>query len=655
MQSTTTNMITCEQCGKLHPAGTLVCDVCGAALTTWPYLAGTPLAEELGLHRMPANADLLEGLRALSGSLCPHCGSPNRAGASFCVQCGRTLGASDNGARLPPGPGPGMLARSPGLGSLAPWTVLRERYRIVRKIAQGGMGAVYEAEDLEAPGTRWAIKEMAQSALHPDERTQSLRDFMREATLLATLTHPNLPTFNGIFNENNKHYLVMEFIPGRTLEYIVSTTRGFLPEDRVLGWAAQLCDVLTYLHTQDPPIIYRDCKPGNIMLVEGSQQVKLIDFGIARFHRAGRSTDDAAYGTAGYSPPEQYGHGQTDQRSDIYALAATLHHLLTGHDPGQNPFHWRSARSYNPHVSRRVDQALMQAVELKPELRFASVEDFRRALGLATPVGNRPTETLPAAAPVVLAPTTALPKTDAIPVAKPRPAPPPPARPPVALPAFPAMPAPALSVSESVIDRGAMGKKARGGRRVQVVNTGEGPLKGRVQASAPWIALNVREFSGDVADLTIKARPRGLALDRYRWRVPNVFGVLAGGLWQALRRNWLLRVLLPLMLLIGGGVLLTERPLLGLAMAAGLLLGMGSGITQLWLWWVARHVAWFVPAPRQNVGYVQVESNAGARRVEVRVLARPGFLRLALGWLLVSLLLITELVVLGWAVLYWPW
>jgi serine/threonine-protein kinase len=620
-------------------------------------VAGTPLAEELGLHRLPPHSDLLEGLKALSGSLCPHCGSANRPGALFCVQCGRTLTTLDDGAAaaglpgLLPGPGPGVLARSPGLGNLAPGTVLRERYRITRKIAQGGMGAVYEADDLAARGTRWAIKEMAQSALHPDERTQSLRDFMREATLLATLEHPNLPAFNGIFNENNKHYLVMEFIAGRTLEQILATTRGFLAEDRVLGWAAQLCDVLTYLHTQDPPIIYRDCKPGNVMLVDGTQQVKLIDFGIARFHRAGRSTDDAAYGTAGYAPPEQYGHGQTDPRSDIYALAATLHHLLTSHDPGQNPFHWRSARSYNPHVSRRVDMALMRALELKPELRFQTAEEFRRALGLAVAAPHRPTAALPAAA-APRAPTTALDKTDVIPVpvAAPATVPPPAPGPPLALPA-----APAVRVPEGVIDLGPIGKAARKGRRVKVTSESGAPVKTWVQTSAPWIALSQREFAGAATDLTIAARRRGLKLARFQWPVPNLFTLLPKGLWRAFTRNGLLRWLLPVLVVVGAMVLLTQRPIAAFALAAGLLLGMAVGIAQIWLWLVALQVGWFVPAPRQNIGYVQVDTQGGGRRlVEVRVLARPGFVRAALGWMLVSLLLIAELVGLGWLVLYWP-
>jgi hypothetical protein len=206
-----------------------------------------------------------------------------------------------------------------------------------------------------------------------------------------------------------------------------------------------------------------------------------------------------------------------------------------------------------------------------------------------------------------------------------------------------------------VIDLGPMGKAARKGRRVKVTSATGAPVKGWVQPSAPWIALSMREFAGSAADLTIAARQRGLKLARFQWRVPNLFALLPRGLWRALTRSSLLRWLLPVLLVVGAGVLLTQRPIAALALAAGLLLGMATGITQLWLWLVAVQVGWFVPAPRQNIGYVQVDTQGGGRRlVEVRVLARPGFLRAALGWLLVSLLLIAELVGLGWLILYWP-
>jgi serine/threonine protein kinase len=646
-------MITCDHCGKLHPAGTAICDVCGTTLAAWPYVASTPLAEELGLDRLPPDADMLAGLKALSASLCPFCHGVNRPGASFCVHCGRTLPGGDEPPVVPvPGPGPGVMARAPGPGNLPVGTVLHDQYQIIRKVAQGGMGAVYEVRDLTQPGTRWAVKEMAQAVLHPEERTQALRDFMREATILATLQHPNLPTFNGFFSENNKHYLVMEYIAGRTLEQVVSSTRDFLPEARVMGWAAQLCDVLTYLHTQDPPIIYRDCKPGNVMLADGSEQVKLIDFGIARFHRAGRPATDEAFGTAGYAPPEQYGNGQTDQRADVYALAATLHHLLTGHDPGQNPFHWRAVRSYNPRVSRRVDMAILQALELKPELRFQSIDEFRQALGLAAVA---PSPTVAQGAPAGLPVTSKLDRTTVVTVpeslrhVEPGPPPVPGLKPPGLAPA--AEPGPLVSVSEKLVDLGPPGKRARQGYRVAVVNDGQGTLKGRVTATVPWISLNVREFTGDQVEVTISGHNRRLTPGHLHWPVPNLFAVLLTGLWRALTRSPL-RGLLWLALIGGIGFVVIDPPVRPLLLAAGLLLVSATIITQVMLALIAWQVSWFVPAPRQHSGQVRVESNGGTRQIEVRMLARPGLIRQALGWVLVTILLVAELVALGWLLIY---
>lgn len=252
------------------------------------------------------------------------------------------------------------------------------------------MGAVYESTDIEATSdSRWAVKEISPAALPPDERRQAISDFRREAQILATLEHPNLPRVMETFEEKGKHFLVMEFVPGRTLLNMVDGTSGFLPEDKVMVWARQLFDVLHYLHSQNPPIIYRDLKPANIMLVEGTERIKLIDFGIARFHKAGKAHDTEAFGTAGYAPPEQYGKGQTDQRSDIYALGATLHHLLTRHDPSLNPFNWLPVRRYNRALSAHVDSAIARAVSLDQAKRFQSMDEFADAMGIPLP-GTQP-------------------------------------------------------------------------------------------------------------------------------------------------------------------------------------------------------------------------------------------------------------------------
>ncbi len=649
-------MLTCETCGKLHPAETPACDVCGTGLSAWPYLASSELGAELGLDRLPADSELgrvlAAPLRELRGTACPACGNLNRPGATFCSRCGLVLNTATTG----------NLAKV--VGALPPGTVLQNRYTLVRRVAQGGMGAVYEAHDARLPGTRLAIKEMAQAGIVPDERTQALKDFMREATLLATLDHPNLPQFGGIFSEEGKYYLIMEFVQGRTLEQAVGSSRAFLPESRVLGWAAQLCDVLNYLHHQHPAIIYRDMKPGNVMLLDDGVQIKLIDFGIARFHRRGRASDAAAYGTAGYAPPEQYGTGQTDERSDVYALGATLHHLLSGHDPAQNPFHWKPLRSFNPHVSRRVDQAIMRAVELKPELRFAGVDAFAQALGLrAVPSPIR--SQAPAVAGVPPAPVS-MPVVPAVPEIAAGALTPAPSLGVnaelggIMLPATTVGPAeasadpqsasgpppaggPQLALSETQLDLGVSGRQARRGRKIKLLNTGAGQLKGIVHVSRPWLAVSAVQFQGNVGEVTVRGRGRGLHYGRREWPVPNLFSLGR----QTLRHiQWWLPALAALVLIAFFGRGAGWNPADAVATGAGLLSGL-TALAQAWLWTVARHVRWLVPTPLVNTGDVVVDSNGGIRRVAVQLLARPPLWYSTLAWLLVTVLLIGELLALA--------
>ncbi len=189
------------------------------------------------------------------------------------------------------------------------------------------MGAVYQARDMKRQ-TICAIKEMSLSMVPPEDRAQAVQNFKAEARMLAGLHHPNLPTFSDFFTEGSRHFLVMEYIDGITLEDYLGRNNGPFPERRVLGWARQLCNVLAYLHSQQPPIIFRDMKPGNIMLMH-SGRIKLIDFGIARFFRHASSQDTQLLGTPGFAPPEQYGKAQTDERSDIYSLAMALFQLMT--------------------------------------------------------------------------------------------------------------------------------------------------------------------------------------------------------------------------------------------------------------------------------------------------------------------------------------
>src|SRR5512132_1952472 len=212
---------------------------------------------------------------------------------------------------------------------LAPETVLQNRYRIIRLLGQGGMGAVYEATD-ERLDTTVALKE----TLFADERLR--KQFEREARLLARMHHPALPRVSDHFAEGEGQFLVMQFIPGDDLSQMMARKQGPFPPDQVLTWGDQLLDALDYLHTQDPQIIHRDIKPQNLKLT-GRGQIILLDFGLAKGQSGGLSvitTSASIYGyTPNYAPLEQIQGMGTDARSDIYALSATLYHLMTGVKP----------------------------------------------------------------------------------------------------------------------------------------------------------------------------------------------------------------------------------------------------------------------------------------------------------------------------------
>jgi outer membrane protein assembly factor BamB/tRNA A-37 threonylcarbamoyl transferase component Bud32 len=267
-------------------------------------------------------------------------------------------------------------------GQLKQDTVLQERYRIVDVIGAGGMSTVYQARDLRfAQVTRLcAVKEMTNLAHDPQIRERNLRNFEREASILATLSHPAVPQVYDYFSEGSHSYLVQEFIHGQDLETVLDSTEGFLSESQVISWALQVCDVLVYLHNHQPdPIVFRDLKPSNIM-VDERQRIRLIDFGIAKVFQAGLK--GTMIGTEGYSPPEQY-RGIADPRGDLYSLAATLHHLLTKQDPRLEPpfsFQERPIHMANPQVSDELVAIIEQALAYDVDDRFNSAEQMRQAL-----------------------------------------------------------------------------------------------------------------------------------------------------------------------------------------------------------------------------------------------------------------------------------
>ena len=306
---------------------------------------------------------------------CPVCGADMPLRSRFCTRCGAQLGST-----TPPSPHPTSPPGS-ATGQLLPQTILAGRYIILRQVGRGGMGAVYQAADVHILGKMWAIKEMSDAAItDPLERQQARQTFRQEAMMLATLSHPNLPRVTDHFSEGGRQYLVMDFIEGETLAERLEREKGEpLPLEEVLHWAKQLCDVLEYLHSHTPPIIFRDIKPANVMVTPAGE-VKLIDFGIARLFKPGKAGDTQCFGTVGYAPREQYGWGQTDARSDIYALGAMLHHLLTGHDPTVHPFEFDDVRQLNPLVPGYVADAIAVALSEQPEERWQTAAEMKAAL-----------------------------------------------------------------------------------------------------------------------------------------------------------------------------------------------------------------------------------------------------------------------------------
>ena len=246
----------------------------------------------------------------------------------------------------------------------------------------GGMGSVYRARDLHFPNVvkLVAVKEMVNMAPDPLVRQTIMQNFEREANLLATLSHPAIPRIYDYFNQDDRAYLVLEFVQGKDLETVISDTNGFLAEDQVIGWAIQLCDVLSFLHAHKPdPIIFRDMKPSNVM-INHNGEVVLVDFGIAKTFQYGQK--GTMIGTEGYSPPEQY-RGEATQLADIYSLGATLHHALTRRDPRLEPpfsFGERPVRRINPNVSAELEAVIATALQYNPSERFPSTDKMRDSL-----------------------------------------------------------------------------------------------------------------------------------------------------------------------------------------------------------------------------------------------------------------------------------
>jgi outer membrane protein assembly factor BamB/tRNA A-37 threonylcarbamoyl transferase component Bud32 len=265
---------------------------------------------------------------------------------------------------------------------LSPGEDLEERYEIMRFLSKGGMGAVYLARDKHFPNVTKlvAVKEMINTVRDSVTSRISLETFEREANLLASLSHPAIPKVFDYFHHGRRAYLVIEYIEGTDLESLLAEIDYPLPEDKVVDWSIQICDVLSYLHNHKPnPIIFRDMKPSNIML-RGDGRVVLIDFGIAKVFQVGKR--GTMIGTEGYSPPEQY-RGMAEPRGDLYALGATLHHLLSRRDPRKEPpftFDDHPIRNYNPTVTPELEATISKALQYEIEDRYSSAEEMKKAL-----------------------------------------------------------------------------------------------------------------------------------------------------------------------------------------------------------------------------------------------------------------------------------
>ena len=248
-------------------------------------------------------------------------------------------------------------------------TVLDGKYEILKEIGRGGMSVVYLAMDLHL-NKQWAVKEIKKKGGKKGEII--VNSLLAEANLMKRLDHPALPRIVDIIDNGQTIYIVMDYIEGESLDKILDEY-GVQSEELVISWAKQLCDALGYLHSQKPPIIYRDMKPGNVMLKpEGN--IKIIDFGIAREYKEQNLSDTTVLGTRGYAPPEQYS-GQTDQRSDIYALGMTMHQLLTGVDPRKGEV-YAPVRQWNPKLSEGIELIIDKCTSPAPENRYQTCAEL---------------------------------------------------------------------------------------------------------------------------------------------------------------------------------------------------------------------------------------------------------------------------------------
>lgn len=255
-------------------------------------------------------------------------------------------------------------------------TIIDGKYKILNEIGHGGMSTVYLAIN-EKANKPWAVKEIRKSCRKDFQMIR--QSLLMEVELLKKLKHPNLPSIIDVIDEKENIMIVMDYIEGNTLEKVLSE-QGAQKQETVIEWAIHLCDVLDYLHTRNPAVIYRDMKPSNVML-KSDGSVILIDFGIAREYKERNVADTTCLGTQGYAAPEQFGNmGQTDARTDIYCLGATMYHLVTGHNPSEPPYEMYPITYWNQKLSTGLEQIILKCTCKNPNDRYQSARELKYAL-----------------------------------------------------------------------------------------------------------------------------------------------------------------------------------------------------------------------------------------------------------------------------------
>lgn len=255
-------------------------------------------------------------------------------------------------------------------------SVIDGKYKILNVVGKGGMSVVYLAMN-ERANKQWAIKEVRKDGMQSFEVVK--QNLVAETDLLKKLNHPHLPSIIDVIDCDDTFLIVMDYIEGNPLNKALETS-GAQSQDDVIEWAKQLCDVLGYLHSRKPPIIYRDMKPSNVML-KPDGNVMLIDFGTAREFKSTSVADTTCLGTQGYAAPEQFGgHGQTDARTDIFCLGATMYHLITGHNPATYPYKRYPIRQWNPMLSSGLEEIILKCTQENPEDRYQSCAELLYAL-----------------------------------------------------------------------------------------------------------------------------------------------------------------------------------------------------------------------------------------------------------------------------------